>query len=186
MYSLSDFLSPRRFWRNSWTHFPVTMVVGFCLTLVFIMPADLLPLDRIIARPDFYIERMLMLALNFSTLASCYRRRFYLPTWAVIIITMAAALGGCFVSTGVYHALMALTLAACVVISCWTKRFYLQFFYLLLWFVACFILTFVLACLVLFILCDSPFIVLIIWLISFGFAPILFLGGLPFGDETYS
>ena len=127
-----------------------------------------------------------MLALNFSTAASCFRRCFGLPVWAVIAITLGAALAGCFVSDDVYAALMAVTLAACVIISCWTKRFYLRLFYILLWFFACFGLTLFLFFFICYAFSDSPLTPYLVFTLPFGLAPLLFLGGLPFGDETYS
>ena len=178
MRKVVNFLSPRRFWHNLWTHFAVPM--GCCVALFF----GFFFFDYIYDSNLYY---GVILALTFSTAASCIRRRFHVPMHSVFVAAVfGLILGTILVSGDAAYWLQIGSVGICVIVSCWTRRFYLQILFVPGWYALCFAVTFILEC---FALCVVNATEYLGRLLMFGFpfllAPYLFLGGLPFGDENF-
>ena len=173
MKSIARFLSFKRFWHNIWTYFPVPFVI--CLIICI----SLFYLDFMLSGPQHY---GVILALTFSTAGSCICRRFRLHSMLVWLLTAAGFASGCIFGHGdITYWLQITSVGVCVIVSCWTRRFYLQILAVPVWFLLCLIATclFVAFTLGLYIPILVPF-------AAFVFAPFVFLGGLPFGDESYT
>ena len=172
MRTLEQFLSPGRFWRNIRTHFPVPMICCMVIAFSFLYAGFFW---------ETHVSQGVFIALNFSTAASCFRRRFGAPPY---VVWAAAALGlmiGLLAGPGTVTSwCMMVSLGICVLLSCWTRRFYLQVLLVPGWFVLCFALTFFLEFDVL-----GLQIFPLILIVPFTISPFLFLGGLPFGDESF-
>lgn len=178
MNKLKNFLSPRRFWHNLWTHFPVPM--GICIFIFF----SFFFLDFLLESNPYY---GIILALTFSTAASCIRRRFHIPMYCVFGATaLGLVLGSIFGYGDVVYWLQMVSVGICVIVSCWTRLFYLQILLVPGWFALCFALTFFLEFFAVCVVNATSYLggVLIVGF-PFLLAPYLFLGGLPFGDEDF-
>jgi len=165
------FLSPKRFWHNAWTHFPVPM--WLCL----ILGSSFFVVDIILESNLYY---GLIIALTFSTAASCICRRFGVHRMLVWMMTAAGLILGCIFGQGsVTYWLQMISVGVCVIVSCWTRRFYLQMLFVPAWFSLCLGATIILF----FLTIWASFLIIYV---PFGFAPFIFLGGLPFGDEDFT
>ena len=197
--ALGRFLSPARFSRNLMTHFRVPFVIcvglwlyaSFACTPVFnTAPADRQLLHHVLRRIAFG----LVMALHFSTAASCIRRKFTLPVWGVIAAGCVGMGLGALTGDAYLKAERVLTLASllvCVVVSCWTRNPLLSLIKVAVWFALCFVtvcfLTFFFMGLVSGLATIIPVIGGPLYLMGMAYllAPWLFLGGLPFGDEDF-
>ena len=195
--ALGRFLSPVRFTQNLMTHFRVPFVVcvtiwlfaSFAWTQVFETdPADRRLLHHVLRGIAFG----LVMALHFSTAASCIRRRFTLPLWAVIATGCVGMGLGALTGSAYPAAERVLTLTSllvCVVASCWTRNPLLSMIKVSVWFALCFVTVFFLT--FFFMVLGSGLATIIsviggpLYLMGMAYllAPWLFLGGLPFGDE---
>lgn len=197
--ALGRFLSPVRFTQNLMTHFRVPFVVcvtiwlfaSFAWTQVFETdPADRELLHHVLRGIAFG----LVMALHFSTAASCIRRRFTLPLWAVIA-TGCVGMGLGALTGSAYPAaervLTLTSLLACVVASCWTRNPLLSLIKVAVWFTLCFVTVFFLTFAFIGILAGLAVFTHVnagpLYMMSMAYllAPWLFLGGLPFGDESF-
>lgn len=173
MKSIARFLSFKRFWHNIWTYFPVPYVICLIICISFFF------LDFLLSGPQYY---GVILALTFSTAGSCICRRFHLHGMLVWLLTAAGFASGCiFAESDIAYWLQIASVGVCVIVSYWTPRFYLQILAVPFWFLLCFIATFLFVAITLDL--NMPILVLFA---AFVFAPFIFLGGLPFGDEKFT
>lgn len=175
MQAILRFFSPKRFGHNVIIHFPIPMMISLLIGVSPYLPFDL---------GSTNLMDSLVLALTFSTAASCIRRRFHIPTAYVWVAAFVGLITGCITGTGaVCYWLQMISVGICVIVSCWTRRFYLQILFVPAWFFLCFWITFLLED---FVINHGrgSFFSLLMLLIPFTVAPLLFLGGLPFGDEN--
>lgn len=176
MERVKSFLSLKRFWHNVWTHFPIPMVICLIIGSSFYISLDL------VLGSNLYYG--MIIALTFSAAASCICRRFGVHR---MLVGASAAIGiilGYFFGQGdITYWLQIVFVGICVIVSCWTRHFYIQILAVPFWFAVCFAATFVLA---FFSLLLPTFGVVLFVFEAFAFAPFLFLGGLPFGDEDYN
>lgn len=199
--ALGRFFSRGRLCRNICVHFLVPYAI--CTTLWLFTALAWEPLFET-ALPDrqmlhHMLRRIafaLVMALHFSTAASCLRRRFCLPLWGVIAAACAGLALGAWTGDTYAKAEAALTLVSllvCVVITCWTRNPLLSLIKVTLWFTLCFLAVFVLTIAGLLALSGiytalyPNYLLPRLYLMGMAYqlAPLLFLGGLPFGDENF-
>ena len=197
--ALGCFLSPARFTRNLMTHFRVPFLICVCIWLfaslawspVFETATDDRQLLHHVLRG---IAFGLVMALHFSTAASCIRRRFTLPLWGVIAAGCVGLVLGALTGSAYPTAERVLTLTSllvCVVASCWTRNPLLSLIKVAVWFVLCFVTVFFLTFFFMGLGSGLATIISVIggplYLMGMAYllAPWLFLGGLPFGDEDF-
>ena len=176
MQAILRFLSPKRFGHNVITHFSIPMLSSLLIGSIPYLPFDL---------GSTNLMDGLVIALTFSTAASCIRRRFKISAAYVGAAACIGLVAGCISGFGdVCYWLQLISVGICVIVSCWTSRFYLQILFVPAWFFLCFWITFLLEDFVISHGRGSFFALLMI-LIPFTVAPFLFLGVLPFGDENF-
>ena len=133
----------------------------------------------------------LVMALFFATAGSCLQRRFGLGfRWVIGLTCIGVALWALSAESRLALA----ALLVCIVVSCWRRNPLLGLIKVAAWFALCFTAVFVLTLLGLAAvsgiswLWQVPHIFHRLFMMGMAYllAPWLFLGGLPFGDETYS
>ena len=176
MKAIARFLSPKRMWHNLWTHFSIPMLLCSIIALMLFT-----------GFAHDAIFNGVILALTFTTAASCIRRRFGVPFYVILIAAALGLLTGILIETGnVSSWLLQISIGLCVIISCWTRRFYLQIIFVTGWFTICFGITWLLLTCFVIPLCPGTFGAILLMTIPFILAPYFFLGGLPFGDESFN